>query len=296
MTTVYAGYLTSADPPLSANDYIMSPSNIYYAILQGDSNFVEYRGSIPAMSEPVWSTGTGCSCDNSSVIATQQTDGNFVLYLPGFSSPPPGLYATNTFGGPPSFAALGDDGAFTINTGTPANPGAQLWSNNFSDPVVSTDITSLTYDLSKLMLVSSEDVVGASQICANDTPSIVTCTLSLALGYTKTDTFSFQASQSISLGFKSSTMVGVPGVGGETAEWSITGTIGFQEGTSKSDSETKTLLVHGPGSGPGAQHLQSRDYWGTGDGRYSVYLYGHCDPPIRCDVTRDWLGNVHRYR
>ena len=40
MTTVYAGYLTSADPPLSANDYIMSPSNIYYAILQGDSNFV----------------------------------------------------------------------------------------------------------------------------------------------------------------------------------------------------------------------------------------------------------------
>jgi hypothetical protein len=245
MTTIRTGYLTSADPPLSANDYITSPSNIYYAILQGDNNFVEYRGSFPVTSQPVWSTNTVVP-DPLGSQAAQQPDGNFVVSTLALVNSEQlvwnPIFATNTSSnGQPSFAALGDDGAFTINTGTPANPGTKLFSNNFSDPVVSTDITSLTYDLASLTLVSSEDVVGASQICANDTPSIVTCTLSLALGYTKTDTFSFQASQSISLGFKSSTMVGVPGVGGETAEWSITGTIGFQEGTSKSDSETKTF-------------------------------------------------------
>jgi len=42
------------------------------------------------------------------------------------------------------FAALSDEGTFTISSGTPTAPGEQIFSNNVNDPVTSVDITSIT--------------------------------------------------------------------------------------------------------------------------------------------------------
>jgi hypothetical protein len=99
----------------------------------------------------------------------------------------------------------------------------------------------ITYDFAHTRVSPSSQIFGASQTCINKLPTEPTCTLSPALNYTKTNTFTFTANQSIQLGFKSTTKLGVPGIGEQSAEWSIMGTAGFTEGTSDAESEGRSF-------------------------------------------------------
>jgi hypothetical protein len=143
------------------------------------------------------------------------------------------------------FAKLSDEGTFTISAGTPSAPGKQVFSNNVNDPVESVDIESIAYDFEHVRSSPPEQRTGATQLCVNNIPGEFTCNLSLALSYTKTNTFTFSANQSIQLGYKSTAKVGLPGVGEVSSEWSITGTVGFMEGRSDADSQARTFTSTG---------------------------------------------------
>ena len=139
------------------------------------------------------------------------------------------------------FAKLSDEGTFTISAGTPSAPGKQIFSNNVNDPVESVDIESITYDFDHVRASPPDNITGVIQNCVNNTPTEFTCSLSLALNYTKTNTFTFTANQSIQLGYKVSAKVAVPGIAEGSTEWSVTGTIGFMEGRSDAETEARTF-------------------------------------------------------
>jgi hypothetical protein len=231
---------------LCADHQFRSPSGVYTALLQGDGVFVVVRGDPTNPANLAWQSG---KTTHSVEVAAGLTDyGDFIVYrfvlcCGGSAAYLDPVWSTGTAQSAKGtfFAKLSDEGTFTINSGTLSAPGKQIFSNNVNDPVVSVDITSITYDFAHTRVSPPSQVFGASQTCINRLPTEASCNLSLALNYTKTNTFTFTANQSISLGFKSTTKLGVPGVGEQTAEWSIMGTAGFTEGKSDAESEGRTF-------------------------------------------------------
>ena len=225
-----------------------SPSGIYTALLQHDGDFVVARGDPTDPANIVWHTGkTGQALD----FGAGLLNGSFIIYafvpvgnggafiLERFFS------LTNETAQGNYFAKLSDEGTFTISAGTPFAPGKQIFSNNVDDPVESVDIESIAYDFEHVRSSPPDQRTGATQLCVNNIPGEFTCNLSLALSYTKTNTFTFSANQSIQLGYKSTAKVGLPGVGEVSSEWSITGTVGFMEGRSDADSQARTFTSTG---------------------------------------------------
>jgi hypothetical protein len=225
-----------------------SPSGVYSALLQPDGDFVVARGDPTDPANIVWHTGkTGQALDFGAGLLR----GSFIVY----AFVPIGnrdLFILERFFSLTSetaqgnyFAKLSDEGTFTISAGTPSAPGKQIFSNNVDDPVESVDIESIAYDFEHVRSSPPDQRTGATQLCVNNIPGEFTCNLSLALSYTKTNTFTFSANQSIQLGYKSTAKVGLPGVGEASAEWSITGTVGFMEGRSDADSQARTFTSSG---------------------------------------------------
>ena len=221
-----------------------SPSGIYTALLQHDGDFVVARGDPTDPANIVWHTGkTGQALD----FGAGLLNGSFIIYafvpvgnggafiLERFFS------LTNETAQGNYFAKLSDEGTFTISAGTPSAPGKQIFSNNVNDPVESVDIESITYDFDHVRASPPDNITGVIQNCVNNTPTEFTCSLSLALNYTKTNTFTFTANQSIQLGYKASAKVGAPGIAEGSTEWSVTGTIGFMEGRSDAETEARTF-------------------------------------------------------
>lgn len=69
---------------LTTNQYLVSPNQNYFAIMQADGNFVVYRGSWPGDNKGfVWQTSTNASNGNPS-FAIMQGDGNFLIYRGGW--------------------------------------------------------------------------------------------------------------------------------------------------------------------------------------------------------------------
>lgn len=59
---------------ISAGNYLLSPNGNCKAVMQGDGNFVIYKGG-----KAIWCSATITSA-YSSYFAVIQTDGNFVIY------------------------------------------------------------------------------------------------------------------------------------------------------------------------------------------------------------------------
>jgi hypothetical protein len=201
-----------ANAYLCTDQVIFSPGRVYNAVLQDDGNFVVYRGSQPFTSAP-WATGRRVDLPNGygAFFVKQQEDGNFIIVGP--DNPNAVFYKTNTEQSTKGdyFAALADNGAFTINVGTPSRTGRRLFNNGIDDPVDSINLTNINYDLDNQTVSPPTSISGASLACNNTTSSVtVQCSLMLSLSYTVTNTSSFSASTSITLGIKTTTRSACP--------------------------------------------------------------------------------------
>lgn len=99
---------------LSSGDQILSPDNRFFLMMQTDGNLVEYGPD-----GPLWASNT---VGSGAVLASFQSDGNFVLYT---SSGMP-VWTTSTWGNDCASLALQDDGNLVIYR----SDGLPLWSNN----------------------------------------------------------------------------------------------------------------------------------------------------------------------
>jgi hypothetical protein len=69
--------LTNTNETLLKNEYLVSNNKEYFAIMQGDGNFVTYKGSGPDNNKGVfWASSTA----GEESFAIMQSDGNFVIY------------------------------------------------------------------------------------------------------------------------------------------------------------------------------------------------------------------------
>jgi len=103
----------SSDARINVNESITSNNGEYTLILQSDGNLVLYKAGGTAL----WSTST---FGQTASYATQQTDGNFVLY--GSSG---ALWASNTDGNQGTTLVVQDDGNLVIYGSSGA-----LWASN----------------------------------------------------------------------------------------------------------------------------------------------------------------------
>ena len=114
---------------LGVNDFVVSDNMQYFAIMQGDGNFVLYHGSGPSSQGPAyWASNTVLG--QGQYFAVMQADGNFVLYHgSGPGSQGPAYWASNTvLGQGQYFAVLQNDANFVIYRGSdPWHQGAFVW-------------------------------------------------------------------------------------------------------------------------------------------------------------------------
>jgi hypothetical protein len=106
----FAGSILPSGTSLYPGQAVYSPSQTYYAVMQGDGNFVMYRARDLAVRFATSQFGS---------YVAMQTDGNLVEY----NSTPTALWNTRTYGYPGAYMAVQDDGNMVVySTG-----GAPLW-------------------------------------------------------------------------------------------------------------------------------------------------------------------------
>jgi hypothetical protein len=103
---------------LRTNEFLVSPDNRYFLIMQGDGNFVEYVGTGPADNRGyVWDSASGA--DGGEFFAVMQGDGNLVIYKGTGPHDNRGyVWDSNTPREPDDyFAILQGDGNFVVYKG-----------------------------------------------------------------------------------------------------------------------------------------------------------------------------------
>ncbi len=101
---------------LAVNEYLESPTFGYYAVMQGDCNFVIYRSRHFVVRNALWSSGTvNAKCENPILI--NQNDGNVVIYNKGVASAGNALWSTGTNNGSQCYyLIMQDDGNLVLYT------------------------------------------------------------------------------------------------------------------------------------------------------------------------------------
>jgi C1A family cysteine protease len=124
-------FKSSYVPPgkyLGVGDFVASSNRKYFAIMQGDGNFVLYHGSDPSnQGPPFWASNT---YGQGQCFAIMQSDGNFVLYK-GSDPAHQGAFVWNSGRAPGQgqyFAVMQNDANFVVYQGSDAaHPGAFVW-------------------------------------------------------------------------------------------------------------------------------------------------------------------------
>lgn len=96
-----------------ANQFVRSANRAYYAIMQGDGNFVVYNGSGAAL----WSSNTGGVFG---AVMKMQGDGNMVVYQGNVAK-----CSSRTWGHPGAYLRMQSDGNLVVYSG-----GTALWSRS----------------------------------------------------------------------------------------------------------------------------------------------------------------------
>ncbi|MCG8460181.1 MAG: hypothetical protein MI919_28185 [Holophagales bacterium] len=119
------GSQLSVGQSLEVDDYLVSPSGRYFAILQRDGNFCVYRGNGPAnQGDFVWGSvqAAGYKPRNGEYFVIMQDDGNFCQYKGTPANQGGFVWGTVQVGGyrPKQgayFAIMQDDGNFCVYEG-----------------------------------------------------------------------------------------------------------------------------------------------------------------------------------
>lgn len=239
--------------------YITSPSGVYVAYLTPTVQFEVQRGSTPNPSgnNGVWATPQLNIGTPQYPSANLFPNGEFDLY--GNSNSPAYVVSPRTGDRSGATLSLSDSGTLTINQGRSPGPlGAQYFSNNISDPVTSIALSDINYDLAHPTNTKITQVSAASNLLKNNTAQTQPIATSLSLSYTKTSSWNFGVSEAISLGLKSTSSVGVPGIGQESAELSLTSTTTISSGTGQSDSVATGFGIGIPANVPAFSTYQTK--------------------------------------
>jgi hypothetical protein len=121
---------------LAVNDYLVASNNAYFAIMQGDGNFVVYSGSGPSsQGAALWASNSVGVIGPYFVIL--QADGNLVIYNgAGPSSQGAAIWASNTVGVIGQFfLSIQANGELISYAGTPSSPGNLVWQSGVSGPI-----------------------------------------------------------------------------------------------------------------------------------------------------------------
>jgi len=234
----------SEDRHLVVNDYIFSPSRLYFAAFEPNGQFNVYAGESPDDSGKikVWSTNSTVSSDR---VPTQlnlrkgpfdQYTKNLQIFthIPDRGSTLAQLWASGGSGDltNPMEASLGDDGRISLRQNQ-QGVWNEKWNNGFSDPVIEYMVETMEYEKPQVKIKSDAPTGILEQILENDT------NVDQTMHMEKKTTTAIVSSWSNATGFKAtvggSVTAGVPAVSSGTVSWSaeFSNTFTFGESTSK---------------------------------------------------------------
>ncbi len=142
---------------LGVDEYLVSPSRLFFAVQQSDGNFCTYHGSSPSDNHG----GVWCSMQHpgpGSYFAVQQSDGNFCVYRgTGPSDNQGGVWCSMQAPGEGDyFAIIQDDGNFCVYRGTgPSDNKGGVWCSMKTDPVANFEINHIEYDVASAQVLKS---------------------------------------------------------------------------------------------------------------------------------------------
>jgi len=254
--TLVVNPIPSAERRLCAGQQFHSPSGFYTAMVKPDTGeFIVARGDPTKPENIAWRNGvTRAATDFLLRLYPAYATGPTLMHVDYVLGHANGSYETGTMwekkgsseGSKGWYLHLSDEGTLTANYGSPTAPLGQMWTNGLNDPVEpakgGVSVDSINYDFEGAKTAPPTQQIGGSLTCDNKASSVtVSCELALTLSYAKSSTYTFTESLALTLGYKATTKVGVPGLAEGTAEWSVTGTVGFSASQAFQDTETKSF-------------------------------------------------------
>jgi Clostridium epsilon toxin ETX/Bacillus mosquitocidal toxin MTX2 len=253
---------------LNTNDMLTAPNGAFFAVMQGDGNFVIYRGQWPntAPGNSLWATGSNKG--PGSYWITMQSDGNLVIY-PGSGHPPPAgpphssIWASKTQRplGAQYTLRLDDDGSLKIHD---ESSGVVIWaasttSGNFpgpvSDALKSFFPSDFQYDLDHAQILSEAT---EQQGQAEKLQNVTDVQQSEVLGgsFTTTDTMGWQDQTQVQISGSVSGGVKIPLLA--DAKLTVTTTVTQQWQTNGSHSQSHTWNWSVPVVAPPHKTVEAR--------------------------------------
>jgi hypothetical protein len=236
---------------LTVNDYVYSPSQVYFGALEKSGDFTIYAGESPSDPEKakVWSTGSAMPAgyEVTQMLIRKGPFDNRVKNLQIFCHDPNhGSTLTQAWQSPGSSdldsvmeGRLADDGSLSLR-----QLDRVVWDNGFSDSLLDYSLTKIDYDTRPDQV--HRKPVGEPQILEiqrvkNGTGAPQTFPLEKTSVLSTTHSWSNKTG--ITVGVKSTTSVSIPLVGSESVEWSASVTDEFTFGKSVSDTQSIKLTL-----------------------------------------------------
>jgi len=249
------------------DDYLVSPSRIYFGILEGDGKFVIYRGGSPEdRHDALWSTSVS---DSKLAKSAQQIFVSFShdayvdnpVYIRTVArrdeSPVGPRYYSLWTSGKVNLkkpktdtikAGVEDDGNFclyVLGQGEPSSEARVGWKSNKTDPVVEYIVDRIEYDTPRAKIGVRKDTQILEQTLTNNSSRDQSMQMSKSTSTTVLSSWSNTTGFKATVGGK--VTVGVPGVSSGEANWSFevsnTFTLGGSTSTTSQIGFNFNLLV-----------------------------------------------------
>lgn len=250
---------------LNTNEYLRSKNGLFYAVMQGDANFIIYKGDWWEISNParasMWNLfgvkgyKESLSWVHDPYSAVMQDDGNFVIYADAGAH---ALWSTSTNvagrdPGNPYWAVMQDDGNFCIkpNGDIKESPAFKTGPTDRLVDEKNIALADIVYDFANAIVKpNGEPKHAASNTAVNKTD--INQSVTLTLSYTESTAKGWKTSTTLKIGTKTTFKCGVPSIVEGKVEASAELTQGFEWNETKTKSETKTIslpVVVQPGKG-----------------------------------------------
>jgi len=242
------GSIIKAGDYLKVDDYVQSPSGLFFAIQQEDGNFVIYYGSGPDDNHgPLWASGLAPG--SGQFYAIQQENSNFCTYRgtdPGHSNGLLWCAMTSEWvllnaafnAGKKFFAVMQDDGNFCIypDAGPNDKNARAVWATGSYDPIKSIKANHLEYDVAGAQMLNSRTESLDTETVTNNSDVPQSSTISGSR--TVTETSGWSDALGVSVSVSASFEGGVPLVADGTVTVSASASNTYTWNGSQSRSKT----------------------------------------------------------
>ena len=236
---------------LLEGDYMVASNGIFYAILQGDGNFVVYPGTGPdgRQGGALWYSGPHARPAGTTFSLDMQPDGNLVMYTnPGNV----GVWSSGTSG--TNYALMQQNGEFVIYAGAPGSGGPAVWRSNVSYTMTRMEVFGVSYDLARATLSDPQVAAYVEQVYRNDSSIDQQQIFQWEVAYEEARSWS--SSLGGSIGIAAEFKGGVPLVGPE-GKVTISASVTFEETVGGESRKVETLTGTFPLTVPPFTHLEA---------------------------------------